>query len=108
MATPVGNQIFLSIKKGSTWPPTVFDLRATYESTLGELRAGAAARLGISAEKLQLFRHGKELSLVDMDRTLADLDMHTGFSVQGWDLSEEPEYWPPVKRGEDGLLIIVT
>jgi hypothetical protein len=47
-------------QKGSAWPPTVFDLRAGYDSTLGELRERAAAHLGLdSTEKLQLFRHGK-------------------------------------------------
>ena len=38
--------------------------------------------------------------------TLAEMEMHTGFSLAGWDLTVAPDYWPPVKQGPDGGLEI--
>ena len=54
-----GNQIFISIRRGSEWPANVFDVRVRYEQTIADLKAAVCARLGLAPEKLQLFRHKK-------------------------------------------------
>ena len=37
--------------------------------------------------------------------TLLELGLHTGASLSGYDLREEPDYWPPVKSTPEGLVI---
>lgn len=54
-----GNQIFISIRRGSEWPANVFDIRVKYEETIGDLKSIVCAKLGIDREKLQLFHHKK-------------------------------------------------
>jgi hypothetical protein len=38
-------------------------------------------------------------------KTLAEMDLHTGASLQGWDLQVEPAYWPPVRQTPGGLVV---
>lgn len=40
------------------------------------------------------------------DKTLLEMDLHTGFSLMGYDVSVTPVYWPPVRQGEKGLEVI--
>lgn len=63
-----------------------------------------AKKAGIEdISKLQLFHHGKEMIPDNYDtRTLLDMDLHTGFSLMGYDLTEEPDYWPPVRKNAQG------
>jgi len=101
-----GNQIFISIKRGKEWPPTTFDLRVKYEETIAELKQKAEKKCGVPVDKMQLFWHGKEMiDDIFADKTLLDLNLHTGFSLNGYDLREEPDYWPPVEKTEKGLQI---
>lgn len=66
-----------------------------------------AKKAGLELDKLQLFWHGKEMKPEDFDqKTLLDMDLHTGFSLMGYDLNEEPDYWPPVRKTEAGLEVI--
>ena len=48
----------------------------------------------------------QELLPTSDSRTLAEMEMHTGFSLAGWDLTVPPNYWPPVKQCQDGGLEI--
>ena len=47
----------------------------------------------------------QELTAAYDARTLSSMEMHTGFSLAGWDLTETPDYWPAVKQGAEGLEI---
>ncbi|KAL6750468.1 hypothetical protein V8C86DRAFT_1815900 [Haematococcus lacustris] len=104
----LGIQIFVSIRRGQSYPPRVTDLRLRYDQTLADLRQAVCRALDIPADKLQLFRYGKELPATMDSKSIMEMDIHTGFGLQGWDLSEEPDYWPPVKAGPDGLLQVVS
>ena len=54
----------------------------------------------------QLFWHGKELTDAGYGgKTLEQMNIHTGFGVSGYDLSEPPDYWPEVEETADGLRI---
>ena len=78
-----------------------------YEQTIGDLRRLAAKKAGIDISQLQLFRHGKELLADKYDaKTLLEMDLHTGFSLMAYDLTEEPDYWPPVRKTPEGLVVI--
>lgn len=101
----LGNQIFVTLRRGDEWPPQTCDVRVRYEQTLGDIRKAVAEKLGVPPEKQQLFRHGRELTPEYDSRTLLDMDMHTGFALQGYDLSVTPKYWPPVKMTPEGLAI---
>ena len=40
-------------------------------------------------------------------KTLLELNLHTGFSLMGYDLTDTPDYWPPVRpTPQDGLEVI--
>lgn len=81
--------------------------RIKYEQTIGDIRKAVAQQAGIDADKVQLFHHGKEMKPEAYDhKTLLDMDLHTGFSLMGYDLSVTPVYWPPVKQGKEGLEVI--
>lgn len=72
---------------------------------MGDIRKRAAVKLGIAPSSLQLFWHGKELSSSEDKNSLLDMNLHTGFALQGYDLTEEPVYWPAVaKNPATGLL----
>lgn len=79
--------------------------RVKYEQTVGEIREAAARILEIPVEKLQLFWHGKEVTAEQYTLTLLDANLHTGFSLMGYDLTEEPDYWPPVISTPEGLAV---
>ena len=71
------------------------------------MRRLAAKKAGIEVEQLQLFWHGKELLADKFDaKTLLEMDLHTGFSLMAYDLTEEPDYWPPVKKTPEGLVVV--
>lgn len=72
------------------------------------MRTRASAKLGIPQEKLQLFWHGTELSLAEDATTLLEKNLHTGFSLLGYDTTVEPVYWPAVRKNEQGLLTVHT
>jgi len=82
----LGNQIFITMRKGKTWPPAACDVRIRYEQTIGDLKAAVAAKMGIPVEQQQLFWHKKELTTAYDDKTLLDMNMHTGFALKGYDL----------------------
>jgi hypothetical protein len=66
-----------------------------------------AKKVGLDVAKLQLFWHGKEMLPEAFDtKTLLDMDLHTGFSLMGYDLTETPDYWPPVRQTKAGLEVI--
>lgn len=101
-----GNQIFVSLRKGKHWPPTTVDVRVKYEETIAEVKKQVAAKTGVTADKQQLFWHGKELVPELYDHlTLDNLNLHTGFSLNGYDMNEEPHYWPEVEKTEKGMRI---
>ena len=50
----------------------------------------------------QLFWHKKELEDgVEGTMTLAQMNLHTGFALSGYDLRSPPHYFPPVALVED-------
>ena len=99
----------MSLRKGSDHPPTVVETRIRYEQTIGDIRKAVAQQAGIGVDKVQLFHHGKEMRMEDYDsKTLLEMDLHTGFSLMGYDLTVTPVYWPPVVKGKDGILEVVT
>ena len=74
---------------------------------MGDLRRLVAKKAGIDIAHLQLFRHGKEVKPEKFDdKTLLELEIHTGFSLKGYDLSVPPDYWPPVRQTPEGLEVI--
>jgi hypothetical protein len=60
----------------------------------------------VPADKLQLFWTGRELTPAYDAKTLLEMNLHTGFSLHGYDLSEEPDYWPPVRETPAGLEVV--
>ncbi|EFJ49334.1 hypothetical protein VOLCADRAFT_90160 [Volvox carteri f. nagariensis] len=102
----LGNQIFVTLRRGDEWPPRTVDVRVRYEQTIGDLKAAAAKALQVPVDKQQLFWHGKELTSAYDSRTLLDMDMHTGFALQGYDLTVPPKFWPPVKETPEGLVVL--
>lgn len=88
----LGNQIFITMRKGRSSPPAACDVRIRYEQTIGDLKAAVAAKMGIPVEQQQLFWHKKELTTAYDDKTLLDMNMHTGFAIKGYDLVSK-ECW---------------
>jgi hypothetical protein len=82
----LGNQIFITMRKGTCWPPAACDIRVRYDQTIGDLKAAVSAQMGIPVEQQQLFWHKKELTAAYDERTLLDMNMHTGFAIKGYDL----------------------
>lgn len=103
-----GNQIFVTLKKGAEHPPNVIETRVRYEQTVGDIRKAVAQKAGIDIQFVQLFHHGREMKPEEYDaKTLLDMDLHTGFSLMGYDTSVTPVYWPPVQE-KDGRLEVVS
>jgi hypothetical protein len=82
----LGNQIFITMRKGTSWPPAACDVRVRYDQTIGDLKAAVSAQMSIPVEQQQLFWHKKELTAAYDERTLLDMNMHTGFAIKGYDL----------------------
>mmetsp|Transcript_6813 Transcript_6813/g.16669 ORF Transcript_6813/g.16669 Transcript_6813/m.16669 type:complete len:155 (-) Transcript_6813:239-703(-) len=101
-----GNQIFVSLRKGKDSPPTSCDVRAQYEETILDLKKKVEEATGVPVDKQLLFWHFKELTSEYDNKTLLDLNLHTGFSLTGYDLTEEPHYWPPLTKTKDGLMMV--
>ena len=81
--------------------------RAKYEETIGDIRRMVCKKANMEEKHLQLFWHGKELRADEYDsKTLLEMDLHTGFSLMGYDLSVSPDYWPPVRETPHGLEVI--
>eukprot|EP01024_Parvocaulis_polyphysoides_P018159 TRINITY_DN18009_c0_g1_i1.p2 TRINITY_DN18009_c0_g1~~TRINITY_DN18009_c0_g1_i1.p2 ORF type:complete len:124 (-),score=21.56 TRINITY_DN18009_c0_g1_i1:314-640(-) len=99
-----GNQIFVSIFKGENWPPSTLDVRCGYDEKIVDLKSLINKKSGV--ENLQLFWRGEELNERFDEMQLLDLDMHTGICLKGYDLSETPHYWPPVKHTPEGLKFV--
>ncbi|KAK9807044.1 hypothetical protein WJX72_011794 [[Myrmecia] bisecta] len=100
-----GNQIFVTMRKGSEYPPRTVDVRIKYEQTIRDLKEAVATKTQVPVDKQLLFWHKKELTVAYDSKTLQDMNLHTGFSLMGYDLTVEPDYWPPVVQTPDGLLI---
>ena len=80
--------------------------RVHYDQTLKDLRGRAASKLGVSGDKLELYFQGRELvPNLDDAKTLLEMGLHTGFGLQGYDLSVEPAYWPPVRQTAHGKVV---
>ncbi len=87
--------------------PLQLVFRVKYEQTIGDLRKLAAKKAGIEVSQLQLFWHGAELLADKYDmKSLLEMDLHTGFSLMAYDLTEEPDYFPPVRKTPEGLVVI--
>mmetsp|Transcript_18044 Transcript_18044/g.30859 ORF Transcript_18044/g.30859 Transcript_18044/m.30859 type:complete len:114 (+) Transcript_18044:116-457(+) len=100
-----GLQIFVTVRRGSEYPPRTCDIRVRYEEPLKALKDRAAKALDVPLESLQLFRHKRELTTVYDTKTMLELDIHTGCGIQGWDTRDPPNYWPPVRATPEGLVI---
>jgi len=72
---------------------------------VGDVKAAAAAKLGIAPDRLQLFWHKRELTAAHDCRTLTDMNWHTGTGLQGYDLTAAPVYFPPVVATPEGLAV---
>lgn len=59
-------------------------------STSPCLRRPVASKLGVPVEQQLLFHHKKELTQQYHPKTLLDMDMHTGFALQGYDMVSQP------------------
>ena len=81
-----GNQIFVTLRQGKAYPPLCCDVRAQYEETILDLKKKVEAETGVPVDKQLLFWHFKELTSDYDDKTLLDLNLHTGFSLTGYDL----------------------
>ena len=62
-----------------------------YEQTVRDIKTAVAAKLGVPVENQQLFWHRRELTEEDDGKTLLDMNMHTGFSLRGYDLVSHVE-----------------
>lgn len=83
--------------------------RVSYDEKLSDIKKKTEKNLGVPADKIQFFWHKKEL--VDSkfaEKTLYELDMHTGFTISGYDMRKPPNYFPGVVKQEDGSLKIFT
>ena len=61
--------------------------RATYDETLWDVKKKVENMTGTPAEKLQIFHHKRELLDEEFkDRTLDEMNLHTGFSLMAYDL----------------------
>lgn len=60
--------------------------RVKYEQTVTDLKRAVQKKTGIPIEMQQLFWHHKELTPAFNDKTLLDMNLHTGFSLNGYDL----------------------
>ncbi|PSC70859.1 ubiquitin [Micractinium conductrix] len=105
MANAAGNQIFVVVRRGKQYPPQVADCRVKYEQTVADIKKAAGSKLGVPVDKLLLFWQGKELTPAFDKKTLLELNLHTGFSLTGYDLTEEPDFWPPVIDTPEGRRI---
>merc|ERR1712188_311213 len=83
-----GNQIFVALRKGKEYPPTCCDVRVQYEETILDLKKKVEEATEVPVDKQLLFWHFKELTDEFNDKTLLDLNLHTGFSLTGYDLRE--------------------
>jgi len=126
-----GNQLFVTLKKGKEYPPTCCDVRVQYEQTIMDLRKKVEEATGVPTDKQLLFHHFKELTEEDNDKTILEKNLHTGFSLTGYDLvsalrswithaskgrltdgfllrfqTESPHYWPPVTKTPEGLVLV--
>merc|ERR1712188_165795 len=100
-----GNQIFVTLRKGKEYPPVCCDVRVQYEETILDLKKKVEEATEVPVDKQLLFWHFKELTEDFNEKTLLDLNLHTGFSLTGYDLREAPEYWLPVTKTPQGLLV---
>lgn len=64
---------------------TVF-LRVKYEQTIGHIKSAVSEKLHVPKNQIQLFWHKQELTTDFDDKTLLDMNLHTGFSLRGYDL----------------------
>eukprot|EP00877_Chromochloris_zofingiensis_P006393 jgi/Chrzof1/2006/Cz10g29140.t1 len=99
-----GNQIFVTLRKGSEWPPVTCEVRIRYEQNIRDIKAAAARKMGVPVENMLLFWHKKELTAAYDTKTLLDMNMHTGFSLKGYDTRVPPDFWPSVKVTDEGLV----
>ncbi len=60
--------------------------RAQYEETILDLKKKVEEATGVPVDKQLLFWHFKELTEEYNNKTLLDLNLHTGFSLTGYDL----------------------
>ena len=60
--------------------------RAQYEETILDLKKKVEEETGVPVDKQLLFWHFKELTQEYDNKTLLDLNLHTGFSLTGYDL----------------------
>merc|ERR1739848_79578 len=86
------NQNFVTLRQGKAYPPLCCDVRAQYEETILDLKKKVEAETGVPVDKQLLFWHFKELTSDYDDKTLLDLNLHTGFSLTGYDLTVSPHY----------------
>ena len=82
----LGNQIFVTIQKGDSYPPKTCCVRIKYSQTLRDVRLAVQKELGVPVESQQLFRHNTELLAAEDIMTLMELQLHTGFSLKGYDM----------------------
>lgn len=98
----LGIQIFVVLKRGREYPPMFCDVRIKYDQNLGDLRKMVEEKLGVPPENQLLFRKGRQLRPEADAKTMVEMDMHTGFSLQGYDTRVDPDFFPPVRKDRDG------
>ena len=75
--------------------------RAKYDETIWDVKKKVEKSTGTPAEKLQIFHHKKELLDEEYkDKTLDEMNLHTGFSLLAYDLVRRtPARRPPGPTG---------
>lgn len=60
--------------------------RIKYEQCIQDVKNAVSKKTGVPVEKMQLFWQGRELTPAYDKKTLLEMNLHTGFSLQGYDL----------------------
>jgi len=101
---PAGNQVFITLRKGTEYPPKCCDVRMKYGETVKTLKEKVSNKLLVPVDKIQLFWARKEMRADRFDHlTMEKLKVHTGFHFSGYDLTAPPDYFPPCVLTENGL-----
>ena len=81
--------------------------RAKYDETIWDVKKKVEKSTGTPAEKLQIFHHKKELLDEEYkDKTLDEMNLHTGFSLLAYDLVRRtPARRPPGPAPTAGVTI---
>lgn len=76
---------YIDRRFGKAQPLCSLSCSIRYEQNIRDIKAAAARKMGVPVENMLLFWHKKELTAAYDTKTLLDMNMHTGFSLKGYD-----------------------